>query len=371
MYSICEIDIRFMTNMFISNQNIIEPQRPIYKLSQKELVLTKTMIKTQNISCNCTSFHTLLLDNTSSCLWKTISPIIFSFGLVGNSFIVYILMRMGFWKKTTYIYLFILAVSDSTVLCVGLSRRWILEVFDVDVRLLSNIGCKVNLFVVYFSMHISSWTLVCLTAERFLKVKFPFHYITSNVSKKMMIVYIVVFITCILVNCHFFGTNALVEYQNKQQCNNTSIEYYIFEEKYFSIIDLVILSVIPFILMFSMNFVIGDVLRKSQKFRTNVQLKNQSGKFNKKSKRLTRMLFFTSMYFLCSTFPISALFVLDSYLPRISTDQLKTQLNLATTIFYLLQFTNYGVNFFIYVTINKHFRRYLPRFVSRLRFIFK
>lgn len=329
------------------------------------------MIKTQNISYNDTKFNTLLLDNTSSLLWKIISPIILTFGLVGNTFIVYILMRMQFWKKTTYIYLFILAVSDSIVLCVGLSRRWILEEFDIDVRLLSNLGCKVNLFAVYFSMHISSWTLVCLTAEQFWKVKFPFHYITSDVSKKLMIVYIVILITCVLVNCHFFWTNALVEYQDKLQCNNTSIEYYIFEDKYFSIIDLVILSVIPFILMFSMNIVIGHVLRKSQKFRTKGQLKNQSGKFNKKSKRLTRILFFTSMYFLCSTLPISALFVLDSYISRISTDELQAQLNLATTIFYLLQFSNYGVNFFVYVTINKHFRRYLPRFVLRLRFMFK
>lgn len=280
-------------------------------------------------------------------------------------------MRMGFWKKTSYIYLLILAVSDSTVLCVGLSRRWILEEFDVDVRLLSNLGCKVNLFVVYFSMHISSWTLVCLTAERFLKVKFPFYYISSNVSKKLMILYIFIFITCVLVNCHFFWTNSLLEYQNKQQCNNTSIEYYIFEEKYFSIIDLVILSVIPFILMFSMNIVIGNVLRKSQTFRTNVQLKNQSGKFNKRCKRLTSMLFFTSAYFMCSTLPISVLFILDSYISRISTDEMQAQLNLATTIFYLFQFSNYGVNFYIYVTINKHFRRYLPRFVLRRRFIFK
>lgn len=329
------------------------------------------MFKTQNISYNGTAFNTLLLDNTSSFLWKIISPIILTFGLVGNTLIVYILMRMGFWKKTSYIYLFILAVSDSTVLCVGLSRRWILEEFDVDVRLLSNLGCKVNLFVVYFSMHISSWTLVCLTAERFLKVKFPFYYISSNVSKKLMILYIFIFITCVLVNCHFFWTNSLLEYQNKQQCNNTSIEYYIFEEKYFSIIDLVILSVIPFILMFSMNIVIENVLRKSQKFRTNVQLKNQSGKFNKRCNRLTRMLFFTSAYFMCSTLPISVLFILDSYISRISTDEMQAQLNLATTIFYLFQFSNYGVNFFIYVTINKHFRRYLPRFVLRRRFIFK
>ena len=84
---------------------------------------------------------------------------------------------MEFWTNATFSFLLILSLSDTTVLCVGLIRKWIIEMFDTDVRTLSNIGCKINLFMIYFFMHLSSWTLVCVTTERFVQVRYPLQFV--------------------------------------------------------------------------------------------------------------------------------------------------------------------------------------------------
>ena len=98
-------------------------------------------------------------------LWKVISPILLVIGVGGNAGIMIILYKMKFWTTWTYVFLFILAADDSVVLCVELSRPWIKAVFHLDIQDISNFGCVFHLFVIYSSMQLSSWTLVCVTAE--------------------------------------------------------------------------------------------------------------------------------------------------------------------------------------------------------------
>ncbi|XP_052076968.1 lysophosphatidic acid receptor 6-like [Mytilus californianus] len=270
---------------------------------------------------------------------------------------------MEFWKNATFSFLLILSLSDTTVLCVGLTRKWIIEMFETDVRTLTDIGCKINLFMVYFSMHLSSWTLVCVTAERFVKVRFPLQFVSTSISLKIICGYICMIVICICADCHFFWTNGLITTENRTTlCNNTSDEYFIFEEKYYTFIDLALLSLIPFIMMLTMNISMMQILQKSALFRAK-SMPGCESRYNNNdnSHILTKMLIFTNVYFLCSTLPISIIFVVDSYVQNISSDYSHSQLNLATTVLYLFQYSNYTVNFYIYITINKHFRRWLPK----------
>jgi hypothetical protein len=53
-------------------------------------------------------------------------------------------------------------------------------------------------------------------------------------------------------------TNGLVLIKNCLVCNNTSEEYFIYEEKYFVFLDLIWLSFLPFIVMLIMNIFARD-----------------------------------------------------------------------------------------------------------------
>lgn len=294
-------------------------------------------------------------------LWIIVSPILLVFGLIGNIGILLVLWRMKVFKNLTYIFLFILATINTVVLIVGLTRYWILATFDLDIRDISTPGCVLQLFLIYFSMHMSSWTLVCITTIRFLKTKFPFRYRAKYFSRALKALYILTFVICLALDLHFFFTNGLIIIDNEYVCNNTSVEYFTFEEKVFVLIDLAMLSVIPFVIMFVMNLFIGKRVFKSMAFRRLSIFNNQSRRrLNRKSKRITQMLFFTSLYFLITTLPVSVLFVVDSYLPDKKSEKMEANLELAKAVLYLFQFSFYAVNFYIYIEISDDFRKNLP-----------
>ncbi|CAG2233900.1 unnamed protein product [Mytilus edulis] len=305
------------------------------------------------------------LEEITQWIWRIISPIIFIVGGFGNIGIIIVLCRMKQWKNITYNFLFILSVSDTTVLITGLVRRWILATFDFDIRTMSDVGCKLDVFMIYFSMHISSWILVSITVERFVKTRFPLQYRTAKFSSLLKIVLIVPILMSFAIDGHLFINNGLMKVQNKYICNNTSPASFNFEDKYYVIIDLVWLSLLPFILMFIMNIFIGQTLRSSGRLRGLFMRSKEYRKRNiRSSKRLTQMLFFISIYFIISTLPISMFNAVDSFTTS-ATTLISAQRGLIKAILYLFQFSNYGINFYIYVNINETFKRNLPMICRR------
>ena len=174
------------------------------------------------------------------------------------------------------------------------------------------------------------------------------------------------FIVCLSLNLHFFWTNSLVKTGNVYKCKNPPNKYYIFEEKYYAFDDLVMLSILPFIVMFTMNLLIGKSLHESRVFRRcSIPNPKSRRRFIRSSKKLTRMLFFTSIYFLVTTLHVSIFFVVDSFVKDPDNNLTTAKLNLAKAVLYLLQFSNYAVNFYIFIEVNDKFRNHLPSFCNK------
>jgi len=268
----------------------------------------------------------------------------------------------------TYVFLFILAADDTVVLCVGLSRLWIKAVFVLDIRDISNFGCVFHLFLIYFSMQLSSWTLVCVTTERYFKTRHPYKYLSHRFSRVLRLVFVISFIVCLSLNLHFFWTNSLVKTGNVYECRNPTNEYYIFEEKYYVFVDLAMLSVLPFIIMFTMNLLIGKSIHESTVFRRcSILNPNSRRRLIQSSKKLTRMLFFTSIYFLITTLPISIFNAAEVFVKDPANDIATAKLKLAKVVLYLFQFSNYAVNFYIFIEVNDNFRNHLPSFCNKYK----
>lgn len=297
-------------------------------------------------------------ENVTSYLWIIISPILFLTGLFGNSSIIAILTKMKFWQKPTYMLLVTLACSDATVLCVGLSRYWIREVFKIDIRSLSEWGCKFHIFVIYFSMQFSSAILVCVTFERFLKTRFPFRYNIIVSVKRTIVLIIVIFLFLTALNMFWLVTQNLIVHNGDVTCDATTPDIYWFEEFIYTYVDLLVLSVIPVLSMVGMNIAIKQVLIESKNLRkTSVSDETTRKELGKFSRVLTQMLLFTSTYFLVSTVPISVYFIIDSYLAPTADDLTLAIMDVAWSVTYLFQFSNYAVNFFLYMLTNKAFQR--------------
>lgn len=301
------------------------------------------------------SYVDQLLD-ISKYLWVVLSPVLFVVGVTGNALTIVVLKQLKFHKKPPYFFLFVLSLCDTLVLCVGLSRYWIRETFTLDIRSLTNYGCKFNLFFIYWSMQLSSWILVCVVLERCIKTNFPLRYPRLVTIPRCVILLLVLMVVLAGVDLHYFWTNGLILEDSGIGCDTLTETYVNFEEFVFTYIDFTVLSVVPFLLMIGMNITIIRVIRRSREFRkSTVRNKSTNRKLKKFDVKLTKMLLCTSVYFLFATLPISIYFIVDSYQEDLD-DVSSAQMDLVWTVSYLLQFSNYTINFFLYNLTNERFR---------------
>ncbi|VDI62693.1 Hypothetical predicted protein [Mytilus galloprovincialis] len=82
--------------------------------------------------------------------------------------------------------------------------------------------------------------------------------------------------------------------------------------------------------------------------------RKELGKF---SRALTNMILFTSLYFLVATVPVSVYFITESYLAPDADDLTLAKMDVAWAMTYLFMFSNYVVNFFLYMMTNTAFKR--------------
>ncbi|XP_061164285.1 adenosine receptor A3-like [Saccostrea echinata] len=345
-----------MTNVSSTNQSYADSEDSIFNVSTIWPSVSFDNVTEEMNTSVVSDTYVSLLEDVSRYLWVIFSPILFIVGVTGNVLTIGVLRQMKFHKKPPFFFLFVLALSDITVLCVGLSRYWIRETFSSDIRALTNFGCKFNLFFIYWSMQLSSWILVCVVLERCIKTNFPYRYPRIVTIPRCIALVFLLMVVLAGVDMHYFWTNGLIPDGSEWECNSLTDAYFNFEEFVFTYVDFTVLSVLPFLLMIAMNATIIRVIRQSRKFRKcTVRSKSTNKKLKKFDLKLTRMLVYTSVYFLVATLPISVYFIVDSYQEDI-TDLQSAKMDVVWSSSYLFQFSNYTINFFLYNLINKKFR---------------
>jgi len=107
-------------------------------------------------------------------LLRTVIPVIVLMGTVGNTLSFCVLVRRRMRSTPMYFYLTLLAVADTFVLYVSAFKVWIRVLTQFEVLHVSNVGCKLFMFILLCSLYMSAWLVVLVTLERFLVILFPF-----------------------------------------------------------------------------------------------------------------------------------------------------------------------------------------------------
>ena len=106
--------------------------------------------------------------------WLYAGPVLILTGTTGNV-LTFIVLQTRLLRETgTTFLLSKLAVVDTMVLLVGVMRKWVIHLTEIDVRTFGNVSCKLHVFLTYVAQQWSGWTLVLVAAERCLVVWFPF-----------------------------------------------------------------------------------------------------------------------------------------------------------------------------------------------------
>lgn len=292
-------------------------------------------------------------------LWQTVPPVLLIIGLAGNLLVMAVLHVMKFTKNVALFFFFVMALSDCSVLIVVLLRYWLKETFSVDLRALSDPGCKIMFFLTYFFMDLSSWTLAAVTVERCLVIRFSLRASTLVTVTRARIAVVVIVVILTGINGYLLFTQRIGPDGSCGSFEGDAI--YFFDEHVFVWIDLFVLAVLPFSVMLGCNIVIvrevrGNVSRHKGLGPADMDKNKNSGTSSVSS--ITLMLLAVNFYFLVTTIPVSVYFIMDTFMRDVVEKEpaVGVKMDLAWTVCYLLQFTNYSLNFYIYVARGRRFR---------------
>ncbi|CAH1797431.1 unnamed protein product [Owenia fusiformis] len=287
-------------------------------------------------------------------LWVYCAPLIIILGTIGNTLALIILTRKNMRKSTSSVYLSVLAVVDTMALYTGLLRYWIIYISDVDIRDITLGGCKVHIFIVYYTVHLSAWILVVVTSERLITIYVPDRACSNHLTTPIVIC--VLFSVFFVVNLHFFWTFGDTRINNEGEkvvrCIVANDKYADFILHTWSWLDTWIASFIPFIIMFVSNvLIIIKVVFWNKNWKTAKECKMTT---------LTAMLLTVNFVFIICTAPI--VIYLNFYTKWYSDkdDELQTaKSELHWAVCNLLQYINNAINFLLYCVSGKSFRREL------------
>ncbi|XP_045173434.2 galanin receptor 2b-like [Mercenaria mercenaria] len=292
-----------------------------------------------------------------------VSPIICTFGIIGNSLGLGVL-----WKDTQqlkmsiYLYLYSLTLLDLMYLIVGLIRH-IPHIIDFyDEELANYVEEHMKLGTIYIDMvlaHSSHALIIVMSIDRLNALVRPFTVKNSWVSKYPKSIIVV----CFLFNVIFLIPYPLYFEVASYQADNIT-EYYIQFQKdavetmdMYMLIQTVIDYVIPAATVLVINITIPIVYSRAINERRTVISMTSQGHNSQQTKITTTVFCITLMYFLLS---LPNLFIkIMAFIDKGYSFDGKYKLSfwLFIDISNLFSYINAANDFIIYVLVSNHYRR--------------
>ena len=312
--------------------------------------------------------------DAKECIWKIVPPIIVSLGTFGNGLIIVVLLEQIGTLSSTGIYLLSLAFSDLMILYLGPVRQWIMYMWNVDIRVLSDAGCMTSLFFTYFSFHLSSWLLVAVTIERVISVVLPHKVKFACTTVKAGSIVLITVVCFAAFNAHFFYGFGLKKVSTNIKVNRLCAPLYknyaAFVYDILPWLDFAIVFALPFIILLTGNILIIASLKR----RTHNRRRLGATLTEKEGHSITTMLIMLCVvFFICLT-PANIYFILLPYLrasalelPKSDMLRRRDFLIFMHAVVSCFNYINSTTNFMLYCLSGSRFRaEVLHLFTCRL-----
>lgn len=306
-------------------------------------------------------------------LWKIFSPIFLIVGISGNLLSIAVLSRQRMRFTTTSVYLRLLAVVDTFVLLVAVLRHVLYYYAGINIRAQTTVGCKLHSWISPSVSALSFWLLPVITVDRLLMVKYPIWAKAHCTRRSSFIIFLVMFITLLLINLHFLLFQERMEMLHGNSSNITSdqviddlqsvkcapgtAESQNFYNKIWPIAVFLLYSIMPIGFLITCNVVlVKEVTKRTAKNRARRSFDPRKVREQKDLRSLTIMLVSVCVFFVIISVPACVHLILESYVYS-EFDAAKRLLS--WTVVTLLLFSNNTVNFILYCFTGKVFRKEL------------
>ncbi|XP_033745259.1 thyrotropin-releasing hormone receptor-like [Pecten maximus] len=335
-------------------------------------VLVDVPLMDTNVSgLNNSSVDQLPFYNFVHGLYLYVIPLISILGIIGNVCSFKVFVCSTFSRHPSSIYLSVLSVSDTWFL-LALFLGWL---GSLDVRFSeSGALCMVSVYVTYITSFLSVWYVVLVMFERYIVVCHPLRAPSLCSKKRSGIATGIITAFAILFYAHsFFTMEIVINHTGKRTSACQMIDDDINLIAVITYVDSTITFIIPFIAIFTLNVLVIRAIRSfTYRHVSRHEKKYYSPSHNTLSKaqmRLTVMLMVVSIVFLVLNLPshgVRFYIAVNNliYNPNIT-------LFLTQQVCQILYYANFAVNFIVYVSTSKTFRRSLrePNKCGTLSFV--
>jgi hypothetical protein len=285
--------------------------------------------------------------------WDYVPPFVCLFGTGLNVLTITVLLVRKFGKASTRILLVTLALADTAVLIAVLLPQWLDMSLGLKFQVLTPASCAIQRFTTFFFFHFSSWSIVLISVERWVSVRYPLKAKMICTAKTTTVALVTLFLALFALNVHILFFEKL--HKSFNECTHTYINFWNFTWRW---IDFVAYTGIPVMVIAFCNVSIASAVADSYGVRKQI---TYPGNVNRQSVRLTSvtyMLTTVCVTFVVLTLPVSVYYIVRSY----TMDQLVTDHDYAVDwlindIVNLLSYLNNSLNFLLYCMSGSKFRR--------------
>ena len=292
------------------------------------------------------------MNSIQSNVYSSLIAFTFFFGIFGNFICFLVYSRKKLEKISSSFFFKSMAVSDIFILF-QLIRHFLREVFNYNLKFLTDASCKITNYVLFSNISVSAWIMVYIIFDRFISIKYFQKFNFRNDLKIKRFILFSIFLISFIFYVPF-GIYFKFKEENNAK-NQTGIEAYCSNFKnynIFYILDLFYSSVIPFLLMICFSIVLSIFIFKSRN-RFNNPISKKDKKTLKKDVQFSVTTIVLCVIFLATNFP-SAMIDFFEFYPFIYY-----------MIDYLL-FVNCSWQFVIHLITNKIFRKEIIRIILEI-----
>lgn len=276
------------------------------------------------------------------------------FGVIGNSFAIYVWRSRYFKNVPTAMAMTALAISDMLTLLVGGLRQFSISATGKDVRLSSEALCKLHVFLLYWGVQTSAWYLVVITWMRVIGLLFP---LKAKIWMTKRVELIILIVVCVLTFC----LNAFILEGVTKGFIHGADRCYAKSAKFLQVkkdIDQIVGSFIPFAFIF-----VGNIIIIVQYYRFSKEHSTLTNNASEKDNFISTSIMFMciSLAFLITSAP-SLIILRESH--RIIKELGVEKENILWHIFQIVFYSNYVLNFYLYCASGKSFRVALFKLLS-------
>jgi hypothetical protein len=290
-------------------------------------------------------------------------------GCIGNAFVIIIFGQKAFRttircvgsSMSVYPFLFYMAISDTMYLII-LFCLWLSNYINVLHR---PVICQLTLYLTYVCNFINAYYTIAFTAQRLFAVINPIRvsHVLSWYRSRCLALSIIIF-ACLLYSYLPFliGTEG-------GKCYSRPEHRWI--NKYMDIIDCIIVFLIPYIVIITMNTIILISLRRMKHNRHEFLFQSHSQLITMReltrrnaSRKMTKLLLTVSTSYLIICAPYSCIHtwrLLKNHENENKNSHLINLERYALFIYYI----SFAMNFYLYIVFGSKFRRELKRFYTK------